>query len=327
MDHAEQGAGIFSVASLPDESGEPPEHDIVILDRAITMPLAAIFALLICADASTQDTRARPAVGQIDHIMIRTGSPQTVFALFAETFRLPVAWPLATRGGVTSGGVSFGNVNVEAIAFPRQMSDELALVGFAFEPSASLSDSLTEFDRRGIAYGEPRPFVVTKPDGSRSMLWTNVTLAALSDSDRPVDARMHIFLGEYSPDYVDVEHRRVRLRKVLSDGGGGPLGVERVVEVTIGTTNLEVSEGLWAELLAPRKALTKGHWKVGSGPAVRLVRAAENKLQGLVIAVRSLERAEGFLREKGLLGTVSDGLLTLDAAKVEGIGIRLVEEN
>jgi len=296
-------------------------------DRAITMALAAIFAILICADASAQGTQARPAVGQIDHIMIRTGRPESLFMLFTETFGLPVAWPLATRGGVTSGGVSFGNVNIEAIQFPRQTTDEPSLVGFAFDPSASLSDSMAEFDRRGIAYGEPRPFVVTKPDGSRATLWTNVTLASLSDSDRPADAKMHIFVCEYSPDYVDVEQRRDRLRRALSDGGGGPLGVERVVEVTIGTTNLEVSERPWAELLAPQKALAEGHWELGSGPAIRLVRAAENKLQGLVIGVRSLERAEGFLRRKGLLGTVSNGLITLDASKVEGMGIRLVEEN
>ena len=61
--------------------------------------------------------RAQRPVGQIDHIMIRTGHPETLFTLFAETFGLPVAWPLATRG-VTSGGVGFGNVNVEAIHFP-----------------------------------------------------------------------------------------------------------------------------------------------------------------------------------------------------------------
>ena len=297
------------------------------LDRAITMPFAVIFALFICADASAQGTRARTAVGQIDHIMIRSGRPETLFTLFAEVFELPVAWPLATRGGVTSGGVSFGNVNLEAIQFPGQIGDEPSVVGFAFEPSASLSESMAELDRRGIAYGEPRPFVVTTPDGAKATLWTNVTLASLSDSDRPMDAKVHIFLSEYSPDYVDVEQRRERLHRALSDGAGGPLGVERLVEVTIGTTNLEMSERLWAELLAPQRASTEGLWEVGSGPAIRLVSAAENKVQGLVIGVDSLERAETFLRETKLLGSVSSGLITLDASKIEGLGIRLVEEN
>jgi hypothetical protein len=56
-----------------------------------------------------------------------------------------------------------------------------------------------------------------------------------------------------------------------------------------------------------------------------LVRAAENTLQGLVIGVRSLKQAEDFLRERGLLGSVSNGLITLDASKV--VAIRLVEKN
>jgi hypothetical protein len=299
----------------------------VALERVIAMPLAALCALLICADSSSQGTRVRSVVGQIDHIMIRSGHPETLFTVFAETFGLPVAWPLATRGGVTSGGVGFGNVNVEAIQFPGQTSSEASLVGFAFEPALSLSESMAELDRRGIAYGELRPVVGATPERSTATLWTNVTLASLSDSERPVDAGLHIFLCEYSPEYVDVEQRRVRLRSALSDSGGGLLGVERVIEVTIGTTDLEASKRLWAELLAPQEAFTEGRWEVGSGPAVRLVGAAENTVQGFVIGVRSLERAEVSLREKGLLGSASNGLITLDASKIEGLAIRLVEED
>jgi hypothetical protein len=119
-------------------------------------------------------------------------------AFFTETLQLPVAWPLATRGGVTSAGVGFGNVNVEAIKFPAQKPSKAQLVGFGFEPSR-LAECLTELERRGIRYGEPRPFVVTQPDGSKKTLFTNVTLQQFSDSDRPGDATMHIFLSEYSP--------------------------------------------------------------------------------------------------------------------------------
>jgi hypothetical protein len=186
---------------------------------------------------------------------------------------------------------------------------------------------MAELDRREIAYGVPRPFVVTTPDGSTATLWTNVTVASLSDSDRPMDATMHIFLSEYSPAYVDVEQRRMRLRSALSDSDGGSLGVERVIEVTIGTTNLEVSERLWADLLAPQEASPKGLWEVGRGPAIRLVQAPDDMLLGLVIGVRSLGRAESFLREKGLLGSASNGVITLDPSKVQGVGIQLVEEN
>ena len=48
--------------------------------------------------------------------MVRADDPSKLYAFFTETLRLPVAWPLATRGGVTSGGAGFGNANVEVVA-------------------------------------------------------------------------------------------------------------------------------------------------------------------------------------------------------------------
>ena len=48
-----------------------------------------------------------------------------------------LAWPLTSpRPGVMTGGVGFGNVNVEAIQFPGQIDPRPRLLGFAFEPSA-----------------------------------------------------------------------------------------------------------------------------------------------------------------------------------------------
>lgn len=48
-------------------------------------------------------------IQHIDHIMIRTDRPAEIYALLTDVLRLPVAWPLADRGGVVSGGVGFGN--------------------------------------------------------------------------------------------------------------------------------------------------------------------------------------------------------------------------
>ena len=42
-------------------------------------------------------------IRQIDHIMIRTGNPHELYALFTETLQLPVAWPMTSpRAGVTT---------------------------------------------------------------------------------------------------------------------------------------------------------------------------------------------------------------------------------
>ncbi len=265
-------------------------------------------------------------VRQIDHIMIRSEEPRNLYGLFVETFELPVAWEMATRGGVMSGGVGFGNVNVEAIRFPGQTTKQSLLVGFALEPHPSLRDSLAELDRRHIPYGALRPFVSRDPQGIAQTLWTNVTLGRFSDSDTPVGARMHVFLSEYSRSYVDVDQRRKRLHDALVGSHGGALGVDSVVEVRIGTTDLRGGIKQWEALMAPYQKSANGFFPIGSGPAVRLVRAATNEMQGLVVAVTSLRKAEVFLRERMLLGTVSDDEITMDSSKIEGLDIRLVEK-
>ena len=276
--------------------------------------------------ASSSQTRATAQpIRQIDHIMIRTGDPRALYAFFVDTLRLPVAWPLTSpRAGVMTGGVGFGNVNVEAIQFPGQTDPRPRLLGFAFEPSA-LDESLIELKRRGLTSGERRPLVATGPDGSRRTLWTNVTLPQFSDSDSPADATMHIFLGEYSPTYVNVDERRARLRAELVNSGGGPLGVVDVKEVIIGAVDVEMARRLWQTLLDPMPSATSNTWQIGPGPALRLVPARENRVEALLIRVASLERASAFLRKNQLLGVEAAGQVTIDPSGIGGLDLRLVE--
>jgi hypothetical protein len=230
-----------------------------------------------------------------------------------------------TRGGVTSGRVGFGNVNIEAIRFPGQRGtpSRAQLVGFAFEPF-SMADGLTELQRRGVAYGALRPLVSTLRDGTKQVLFTNVTLRDVSETDLPADATVHIFLSEYSPAYVDVEERRARLRRELAANNGGPLGVEAVREIVIGASDIEATRARWQRMLDPIRANPAGTWQVGSGPGIRIVRANEDRVQELVVRVASLERAKAFLRANGLLASDSITDATLDASKVFGVNIRLV---
>ena len=264
-------------------------------------------------------------VRQVDHVMIRTGDPNQLFEFFVDVLQLPVAWPLMSpRAGVTTGGVSFGNVNVEAIQSPGQTDNRPRLIGFAFEPS-ELPSALRELDRRGITYGPLRPVVSRASDGSANTLWTNVTLQQFSDSDSPADATVHIFLSEYSPTYVNVAERRDRLRSDLIAKQGGPLGVEALKEIIIGVRDLDGARALWQKLLGPTRASELSVWQVGEGPAIRLVAAGTTAVQELVIRVASLQRASTFLREKGLLGTASAGEATIDPSRLNGLRFRLVE--
>ena len=275
--------------------------------------------------SQTQGATSQP-IRQIDHIMIRTGNPQELYAFFTETLGLPIAWAMTSpRAGVATGGVAFGNVNVEAIQFPGQSDARPRLVGLALEPSG-LDESLSELKSRGITSGERRPLIAVRPDGSKNTLWTNVTLQPFSDQDSPANATLHIFLSEYSAAYVNVEERRARLQRQLVETGGGPLGVVAVKEVIIGATDLATARRLWQRLLDPTPSSTSDTWQVGSGPAIRLVSARENRIQTLVIRVTSLDRAKAFLREKQLLGADSNGYSAIDPLKVGGLDIRLVDK-
>ena len=269
--------------------------------------------------------RLQPVVQHIDHIMIRAQEPGELYAFFVDTLQLPVAWPLAERGGVTSGGVGFGNVNVEAIRFPGQSGEPgpAHLVGFAFKP-VGLDKSLAELKRRGIEYGEPRPFVTTGPDGTRTTSFTNVTLSHFSDADRPGAASLHVFLSEYNTVYVDAEQRRARLRKELAARAGGPLGILGVEEIVVGTTNLDAANRLYKKLLEPTESVS-GVWRIGDGPAIRLVHADKNLVQGLLVRVASLETARAFLEARQLLGSASETRVTIAPSKLHGVNIALFE--
>lgn len=293
--------------------------------RTLAFLAATILLVLGRFDAAAQ--RTAPPIRRIDHIMIRADDPARLYAFFTEILQLPVAWPMISpREGVTTGGVGFGNVNVEVIRFAGQKNQpsRAQLLGFGFEPSP-LAECLAELDRRAIRYGERRPVIATGQDGSKGTLWTNVTLRQYSDGEA-ADATMHVFLSEYSPAYVNVEQRRERLRRQLAESRGGPLGVEAVKEVIVGATDLAMARGLWQNLLTPAPLSGSSTWQVGDGPAIRLRQAEENRTYELVISVASLPKARAFLQQRDLLGIDSQQEATIDPSKIEGVNIRLLEK-
>ena len=257
--------------------------------------------------------------------MIRAGNPGELYAFFTETLRLPVAWPLISpREGVATGGVGVGNVNLEAIQFPGQSEPQPRLLGFAFEP-VSLDESLRQLTLRGLAAGMRREIVGTRPNGSRGVLWTNVTLQPFSDSDDPARGTVHVFLSEYSRDYVDVAERRERLRTQLKANGGGPLGVEEMKEVVVGVRDVDAARRNWERLLQPVAASSVNSWQLGDGPAIRLIAAPQDRMQSLILRVASLDRAKAFLRDNRLLGAETDGTVAVDPSRLWGLDLRLVE--
>ena len=287
-----------------------------------------LFALLMLGsvELTAQRRHAERPLRQIDHVMIKADDPREILAFFTETLGLPIAWRVEERGGVVSGGVGFRNVNVEAIRFPGQRSlpSRAHLTGFGFEPS-SMRACLDELQRRGVPHGPLRPLISTDTNGAKHTLFTNVTLLDLSDSALPVDATMHIFVSEYDPTYVDVASRRARLSEELRASRGGPLGVEAMSEIVVGTSDVDTMRTRWQRLLDPARPTRAGVWQVGTGPAIRIVPAKENRVEELVVRVRSLTRAKAFLQTHGLLPQEPAPEVILDPSKVFGITMRLVQ--
>src|SRR5580658_7994759 len=249
-----------------------------------------------CAQASHLPSEG--LVRQIDHIIISSDDPEKMMRLLSEKLSLPVAWPFKAYGTFSSGGVSFGNVNIEM----GRLSPQPGLVGIGLEPTSSVSEALAGLDARGLRHGAPDPFYQKDASGENHLLWTTFGVTSLPPSD-------NAFFCKYNR---DVDERRARLQHELQNRSGGPLGIESVVELVIGTRDIAATQRDWRLLLGPPRTGEESVWDVGQGPAVRLVAAKEDHLATLRVKVKSLERARGFLRSQNLLGLDGEREISLE---------------
>jgi hypothetical protein len=144
-----------------------------------------------------------------------------------------------------------------------------------------------------------------------------------------------VFLVQYAyGNFVEMPHwsefenhdeKRASDLAQLRARDGGALGLESVKEIVACVTNFAEARELWNKLCAPLAESSPAVWEVADSPAVRLVPASENVIRTLVLKVASLPRAETFLREKGMLGVVTEEQITLAPAAIHGLDIRLVQ--
>jgi catechol 2,3-dioxygenase-like lactoylglutathione lyase family enzyme len=106
----------------------------------------------------------------------------------------------------------------------------------------------------------------------------------------------------------------------------GPLGIVGAAEITVGVRDLEEARSQWSALLAPSPQISEDAFVFAAGPRIRLVRAESPGIQGIVLSVRSLNEAEKFLKERGLLARDDAGHISISPEAIQGLSIRLVEE-
>ncbi len=301
-----------------------------------------------------------PAVRRIDHLIIRVDDAQydDFYALFAETLRLPTPWPPTEHPTLRSGGVFAGNVDLELLYVPSpHITDQAVLYGVVFEAWASDS---REFTRRKLDY-LPIPYLKSEAGKPPAPLWMNYFLPGLigsnlwqrllfglkklipdrvwirratqsGESARAVQFMFNavyrhgvVFAVKYNPVWRDIDaERRVSVAQ-LDMRAGGVLGLVRVREVVVGTTQLTQTSSLWRTLLRPAIEETGLCWQVGDGPALRVIAAEQDGLHHMVWEVASLADAQAALEQLGLLGVVMADEISLDPTQCYGLDIRLVE--
>jgi hypothetical protein len=269
---------------------------------------ACLFALAAFSTANAQTPEV--LVRQIDHIMLVSDEAEELFRLFSEKLSLPVAWPFQSNPSFSSGGVSFGNVNIELIRFTQRRQPGFR--GVALEPN-SLTEVVTGMDVRGLKHGDPAPFHGKDPSGAERLLWTNISLPTLQPA----------FLCKFN--FFEVDDRRASLHRELRNRSGGPLGIETAMELVIGVRDMATAQRDWSILLGPVPSAQDRVWQIGSGPSIRLVTAQEDHLALLRVKVKSLERARAFLKAENLLGLDAGREISIDRSRVAGADIRLVE--
>jgi len=283
-----------------------------------------------------------PLVKEIDHILIRAASHvEPLMALLSNTLCLPVGSNGIAEAylamNFVSGWVCAGNVLLEvlhfgsayphrhAVAYPLPRGARLHGLAFSLH-AGTMQESLAEVHARGIDHGPIEEYREADKEGRARVWFSNIQLYGFL-------TRGEFFLMRYPPDEeyatmgIDPPDQRVRhLQQQLLEREGGPLGITCCTEVQIGVTNLPDSSSRWQRLLDPSASAGPGYWKLGEGPAIRLVSSGEDELMALLLGVHSLSKARAFLHSQGLCGEVSASWIELDPTVTQSIRIRLCEE-
>ncbi len=288
--------------------------------------LSAAAALSVNSFGSGSQTAPRPvpaAVKQIDRILVQSEDPRALYDLFTDTLELPVAWPVTQVGSSLSAGVGFGNVMLEIFgpgtADSKQGTPKARFSGLALEPSP-LKSCLAELKARNILY-EANQGTQEGQAADQSSSSTTITLPQFSNPD------LLVFLCEYNPAFLNIYVRRNQLAGQLALSKGGPLGIQALREVVIGSPHSEGEVILWKKLLKPTEPKASGIWNLGDGPSIRITPGeSSDRILRVVLQVESLSKAKEFLTSKKLLAPVSTGVLSFNPSKIQGLRIYVSDQ-
>ena len=294
---------------------------------AVSATLLAAAWVPACTGGTDRDPSRRPApipeahqplVTKVEHFFASGADAERLFHVFRDTFGLTEVWGFQSWGGFASGGVSLGNVAFELVRFTPKNGPAAptAFAGIAFEPGGDTDAAVAELDRRGIPRDIPDSAVHRTATG-RMTGWVNTGLPELDP--------WSVFFCDYQDRAGVLENRRFA-SDTLALRHGGALGVLAVREIVLGVTDLEAERRRWRRLIEASAQESDGAFAFGPGPAIRLVPSGAAAIEGLVVQVRSLDRARAFLAERRMLGEADGRRVTIAPSAIGGLHLTLVEQ-
>ena len=284
--------------------------------------LAAVFSIVFISSVFNVEASDLTANGsvvkRIDHILLTPEDPRGLYNFLTEELKLPVAWTFREYEGFASGGVFFGNVNLEALVMNQdKLSTPSKIAGVAFEPAEPTEKVVEELKRRQIAYDEPRTYEFG-PDQSKIKMWTTTILKDFIPGSV-------VFICEYHPGLFNPPAWRNTLQKRLKEIKGGPLGIEYVIELELRVKDKEKALQKWQHLFSPHLFSSDGCFPIGEGPKLCIVESDKDYIHSIKIKVKSLKNAREFLSSRGLLGQDTGHSIQLNTNKTFRIPFEILE--
>lgn len=236
-----------------------------------------------------------------------------LITFFTEVLQLPVAWKYRSYGDFSSAGFYAGNVNLEIIEL-KGLHTKTNIGGIAFEPNGTTDEIINEMTQRKILFKEP--VLHEDPEFNKKTkkknTWTTTDLKNILPGSL-------IFFCEYHADSQKMESWKNYLQTKLDEQNGGPLGIEYVNEISLMIDNKKRLKD-WKNLLSPvNNSPNNLLFEMGSGPAIKIVKANNNYIKSIKFKVRSMDAVFKYLKQYEIFGKKKEDVISTNPDKTYGV--------
>jgi hypothetical protein len=257
-------------------------------------------------------------VDRIDHIYVKSSKAEELFDFFKNEIKLPIAWDYEDWGSFSSGGLFFGNANVEIIDSDTMKWAEFK--GIALEPNNSASRICNDLNNLNICNnGVDRFYDPRKNKDVKNILWSTIDLVDL------LPPNIHFFICDYKGK-EQIHTRTKRLQRLLLKNQKTGLGIVGIAEIEIGVLNPESTQVKLKQLPGIR-VNGKHRFSFKRGMEIRTVQSTTEGITQIKVLVKSKEKAQQFLRTKNCLEkNRPDNRVFIDPRIIDNLSIEFIEE-